>query len=247
MVVALHAGVADRRCWRGMIDRLDGAVTVVSYDRRGYGETPPATAPFSHLDDLRALLNELGEAPVWLLGNSMGGGLALDLSLEAPERVAGLLLLSPSISGVPERPLDQATQRLADLIDPAFEAGEYDEVNRLETWLWLDGPGQEEGRVKDPVRALAMEMNAMVLANEPQQQEFENAPETDAWARLSQIEIPVVVGAGTLDVPSIVTDAASLASTVAQGSFVALDGVAHLPSLEAPGVVAGLVRGTLEG
>lgn len=245
-MVALHAGVADRRCWREVMQRLDGAATLVSYDRRGYGETPPAIRPFSHLEDLLAVVNELGDTPVWLLGNSMGGGLALDLSLKAPERVAGLLLLSPSISGVPERPLDAATQRLAELIDPAFEAGDYEEVNRLETWLWLDGPSQKEGRVKDPVRALAMEMNAVVLAHEPQQQEFENAPETDVWSRLSEIEIPVVVGAGTLDVPSIVTDAAALASAVSDGEFITLDGVAHLPSLEVPDVVADLVLRALE-
>ena len=140
MLVALHAGVADRRCWREMIERLGGAVTVVSYDRRGYGETPASTTPFSHLDDLAAVLDELGGAQVWLLGNSMGGRLALDLTLQAPDRVAGLILLSPAIGGAPERPLDAATQRLADMIDAAFEAADDEQVNRLETWVWLDGP-----------------------------------------------------------------------------------------------------------
>jgi 3-oxoadipate enol-lactonase len=60
--VALHAGVADRRCWRETIAYLSGGATVVSYDRRGYGETPPSSAPFSNLDDLLLVLDDLDEA-----------------------------------------------------------------------------------------------------------------------------------------------------------------------------------------
>jgi pimeloyl-ACP methyl ester carboxylesterase len=45
---------------------------------------------------------ELDEATVWLLGNSMGGQLALDLALRAPDRVAGLILLAPDVGGAPE-------------------------------------------------------------------------------------------------------------------------------------------------
>lgn len=120
---------------------------MISYDRRGYGETPRSSTRFSNLDDLSVVLDELDEGSVWLLGNSMGGGLALDLALRAPDRVAGLILLSPAVSGAPEPALDPDTQRLSDLIDAALAAGDSDEVNRLETWLWLDGPSSPEGRV----------------------------------------------------------------------------------------------------
>jgi pimeloyl-ACP methyl ester carboxylesterase len=111
VVVALHAGVADRRSWRDMVAHLDGSATVVSYDRRGYGETPRSSARFSDLDDLVHVLEELNERSVWLLGSSMGGRLALDLALRAPDRVAGLILLSPAVSGAPEPDLDPDTQR----------------------------------------------------------------------------------------------------------------------------------------
>jgi pimeloyl-ACP methyl ester carboxylesterase len=95
----------------------------------------------------------------------MGGELALDLALRAPDRVAGLILLAPAVSGAPEPSLDPDTQRLSDLIDQALAAGDLDELNRLETWLWLDGPSSREGRVGDPARALALAMNAIVIAN----------------------------------------------------------------------------------
>jgi pimeloyl-ACP methyl ester carboxylesterase len=240
-VVALHAGVADRRAWRSVADALQGVVTFVSYDRRGYGETPASSTRFSHLADLTAVLDELGADPVWLLGNSMGGGLALDLTLEMPARVAGLILLSPGISGAPERPLDPDTQRLADAIDPAFEAGDMELVNRLEMWLWLDGPAQPQGRVKEPMRTLATAMNAIVLANEERQLELEDKPEIDAWSRLGEIPVPVTVACGMLDVPAMIADGRALAEAAPHGRFVALEGMAHLPSLEAPETVAALI------
>lgn len=245
-VVALHAGVTDRRCWREAIAHLGGGATVVSYDRRGYGETAPSSVQFSNLDDLLLVLDELDEGMVWLLGNSIGGELALDLALRAPDRVAGLILLAPAVSGAPELLLDPDTQRLSDLIDQALATGDPDELNRLEAWLWLDGPSSREGRVGDPARALALAMNAIVIANESVQAELEAGPDVRAWNLLSEITVPTTVGCGALDLTGIVARSRALAKSLPRAEFVALDGVAHLPSLEAPAAVAQLVVGALE-
>jgi pimeloyl-ACP methyl ester carboxylesterase len=73
--VFLHAGVTDRRSWNTAIEALKGQVTAITYDRRGFGETPPAHARWSHVDDLFAVLDDLGSSePVWLAGSSAGGG-----------------------------------------------------------------------------------------------------------------------------------------------------------------------------
>ncbi len=62
-VALLHAGVADRRAWRGVAARLAAAGhAAVAYDRRGFGDTPPGTAPFRHVDDLLAVLDAAGPA-----------------------------------------------------------------------------------------------------------------------------------------------------------------------------------------
>ena len=96
--VLLHAGVADSRAWDAVAPALDGPS--VAYDRRGFGGTPPGPEGFRHLDDLLAVLDAVaGDEPVWLIGNSMGGALAIDAALEAPERFAGLVLIGPGVSG----------------------------------------------------------------------------------------------------------------------------------------------------
>ncbi len=100
-VLLLHEGVADRRGWAEVAGLLAPELTVVAYDRRGYGQTPPSTGPFSHLDDLLAVIGHAGAGPVWLAGASAGGGLALDAALVAPHRVAGLVVMGTAVSGAP--------------------------------------------------------------------------------------------------------------------------------------------------
>jgi pimeloyl-ACP methyl ester carboxylesterase len=39
-------------------------LTVMAYDRRGYGQTPASAGPFSHLDDLLAVIDHAGAGPV---------------------------------------------------------------------------------------------------------------------------------------------------------------------------------------
>ena len=70
------------RGWAEVAGLLAPELTVVAYDRRGYGQTPPGTGPFSHLDDLLAVIGHAGAGPVWLAGASAGGW-------PAPRRGAG--------------------------------------------------------------------------------------------------------------------------------------------------------------
>ena len=100
-VVLLHAGVADRRSWYATADQLMGVGTMVAYDRRGFGDSPPSQVPFEHLDDLITVLDQLGEGPAWLVGSSNGGKVALDAALAHTDRGAGLVLLAPAISVAP--------------------------------------------------------------------------------------------------------------------------------------------------
>jgi pimeloyl-ACP methyl ester carboxylesterase len=244
-VVLLHAGVCDRRSWREVGTLLAAAGRdVVAYDRRGFGEVPPPAAPFRHVDDLLAVLGAVSpDAPAWLVGSSMGGGLALDAALEAPGRVAGLVLLAPAISGDPEpdeEAFDAEIGGLGSAIDDAWTAGDAETLNRLEVRLWLDGPGEPEGRVGGPVRELALEMNRVVIAGELAA-EFDGAGGLDAAGRVHEIDVPAVVACGELDVPLKVRRCEQLARELPNAAHRTLPGRAHLPYLEAPDEVAQLV------
>jgi pimeloyl-ACP methyl ester carboxylesterase len=244
-IVLLHAGVCDRRCWRDVGARLGAAGRdVVAYDRRGFGDVPPAGGPFRHVDDLLAVLDAVSPtAPAWLVGSSMGGQVALDAALEAPERVAGLVLLAPAISGDPdpdEEAYNAATDGLAGAIDAAWTAGEDEECNRLELRLWLDGPAEPEGRVSGPPRELAREMNRIVIAND-RSAVADGASGIDAASRVHEIAVPAIVACGELDVPIKVRRSVELADALANATYRSLAGRAHLPYLEAPDEIAALI------
>jgi pimeloyl-ACP methyl ester carboxylesterase len=239
-VVLLHAGVADRRAWRDVAPALHArGADVLAYDRRGFGETPATTEPFRHVDDLLGLL----ERPAWLVGNSQGGLISLDAALVAPERVAGLVLIAPAVSGAPDiapEDLHPATRALDEAIEAADAAGDLDLVNRLEAHLWLDGPTSPEGRVGGGARELALDMNGVALRSGLP--EGAGGSGLDAWSRLAEIGAPATIVWGDLDVPEIIATCRELARRLGDvRDTIELPGVAHLPGLERPDEVTGIV------
>lgn len=257
--VFLHAGVCDSRSWIGVAQRLQGTRPEdtqhlgeggpwVAYDRRGFGDTPYTPGPFSHLDDLLAVLDVVaGDAPVWLVGSSMGGGLALDAAISAPERVAGLVLIAPGVSGRPgEPPDDPAVLALWAAVDEADRAGDLAEVSRLETVIWLDGPAGGEGRVGGAARELELAMDLRVNQLQPMEPDPTAGPSgVDAWARLGEIEVPVTVVWGDLDVEA--ARVPPIVSRITGARGIELPGRAHLPYLEDPAETADIIATALQG
>jgi pimeloyl-ACP methyl ester carboxylesterase len=246
-VVLLHAGVADRRVWHGVLERLeDDELDLVAYDRRGYGETPRATTAFRHVDDLVAVLDAAGADRAVLVGNSRGGALALDLALAHPDRVAAVLLIGAAVSGMTDEGedidwvVDEATGGILRAHEAAERAGDVEEQVRLELHLWLDGPTAPEGRVGGAARELAADMDRRILAAGAAEDEGDSG--LDAWHRLGEITVPVLATWGDLDLPPDQPFYELTAQRLGDARTRVLPGTAHLPSLDAPAVVAGLVR-----
>ena len=241
-VVLLHAGVADRRAWRAvMAEPVLAGLDLVAYDRRGFGETPATGVP-DHLGDLRSVITSVADGPARLVGNSQGGRIALDLAASEPGLVAGLVLIAPAVSGAPdpdEDALDADTRRIDADIEAADAAGDLEAVNRHEVRLWLDGPSGPEGRVGGAARELALEMNAITLTAE---WGADPPAELPTWDRLGDIQVPATVACGELDLPFFLGPCRVLAERLpGAGPAITLPGVAHLPGLEAPGMVASLI------
>ena len=245
-VILLHAGVADRRSWEAVALDLSKQARVVSYDRRGFGETIPGVDPYTHVDDLIALLDHQHIETTWLVGSSGGGKLALEAAIKIPHRIDGLVLISPAVSGAPPPSTDDMDPELIEidrLITREEELEHLDEVNRLEVRLWLDGPRELEGRVHGAPRELMRQMNAIALANF-----VAEGPEgdVDTWAYLTGLTIPTTVACGSFDAKHIILRSQGLATRIPHAKYVALEGMAHLPYLEDPLKVAALISAAIE-
>jgi pimeloyl-ACP methyl ester carboxylesterase len=105
-VVLLHGLTASRRyVVMGSSALQRGGHRVVAYDARGHGASSPAPAPdaYRYADlraDLVAVLDALGVDRAVLAGVSMGAHTCLALALQTPERVAGLVAITPAFDPV---------------------------------------------------------------------------------------------------------------------------------------------------
>lgn len=104
-VVLLHGLGGDTRYWQVVFDTLAQQYQVVRYDMRGFGRSAlPTTAPYTHVDDLNALLAYLGLTRAHLLGNSFGGNQAIQFALAYPEQTRSLVLISNDVQGAQGQP-----------------------------------------------------------------------------------------------------------------------------------------------
>jgi pimeloyl-ACP methyl ester carboxylesterase len=112
-VVLLHGLTATRRyvvMGSRALERSEHLV--VSYDARGHGSSAPAPAPDEYgyellADDLTGVLDASGLQRAVLAGASMGAHTSLRLAIDRPERVAGLVLITPSFD--PDAPRGDAS------------------------------------------------------------------------------------------------------------------------------------------
>ena len=116
-VVMLHGLTATRRyVVMGSTALQRTGHRVIAYDARGHGRSSPASAPdqygYGELGlDLEAVLDRAGLSRAVLAGASMGAHTILGLALRRPERVAGLVVITP-----------------------AYEPGDTEDPERLARW-----------------------------------------------------------------------------------------------------------------
>lgn len=229
-VAFLHAGVADSRMWSDQLKAVGADHLAIAYDRRGFGQTQSDEEGFSAVGDVVAVLRAVAiDQPAVLVGCSQGGRIALDVALQHPEWVRALVLIAPSVSGAPEASHPEPIQGLMTQLAAAQRVGDWDRVNAIKAHLWLDGPLEPEGRVSGKPRQLFLDMNGKILRAPATGASLDVTP---AFPRLSEISVPSLVIAGSLDFPHIQERCRQVANAMPNGTLHELTGVAHLPSLE---------------
>jgi pimeloyl-ACP methyl ester carboxylesterase len=119
-VVLLHGLTATRRyVVHGSHALPRAGYWTVAYDARGHGESDPAPDPSAYeysdlVDDVRAVLDGLEAERAVLAGVSMGAHTAVRFALEEPDRVAGLVLVTPAYDGRDEERWEGLADALAD-------------------------------------------------------------------------------------------------------------------------------------
>ncbi|MGH2406952.1 MAG: alpha/beta fold hydrolase [Candidatus Limnocylindrales bacterium] len=231
-LLLIHAGIADQGMWDGDVPALAADHRVVTYDCRGFGRSASADVEFSNRADIAALLDHLGIERASVVGISRGGQIALDFTLEYPERVTALVLVAAGLGGmqVDVRPDEQA---LFDQGEAMWLAKDWEGAADLDVRIWVDGIGQAPDRVASAVREKVRDMAlATYRAEYPEGQPIVLAP--PAAGRLAEVRVPTLVVHGDLDVSSTTPVAEALEQGIVGARRVSIAGVAHMVNMEHP-------------
>ncbi|MDE3087143.1 MAG: alpha/beta hydrolase [Acidobacteriota bacterium] len=101
-VVLCHGLGGNHAAWWRVVPGLAGAHQVVTWDQRGFGNSTRRSGrygPEVAVGDLAALLDHLDLGPVQLVGQSMGGWVAMGLAVGHPGRLRALVL-TDTLAGV---------------------------------------------------------------------------------------------------------------------------------------------------
>jgi pimeloyl-ACP methyl ester carboxylesterase len=112
-LVLVHGSWDDHTAWDAVAPRLAESFRVVTYDRRGHGQSERPAAQGSRIedeDDLAALIMALDCAPAHVAGNSFGASISLGLAARRPELFRTLTIHEPPLLGLIEQ--DPGSQEL---------------------------------------------------------------------------------------------------------------------------------------
>ncbi|MDQ4005920.1 MAG: alpha/beta fold hydrolase [Actinomycetota bacterium] len=103
-VVLLHGLAATKLSYLPLLPALAKRYRVIVPDLPGHGESTKrrgSYTPAAFARTVLALMDQLSVDQAAVIGNSMGGRIALEVAAEAPDRVAALALLDPAAAGLP--------------------------------------------------------------------------------------------------------------------------------------------------
>jgi 3-oxoadipate enol-lactonase len=232
-LLLIHAGIASLRMWDPQVDALASDHFVVRFDTRGFGLTRASGAAFSDRADATALLDRLGVARATVVGCSRGGEIAIDLALDAPDRVRGLVVVGGGPSGYPDQELTPLETQQFERLTEARASGEWDRLMRLETELWAIGPRRTASELDPAFVQAAYQLNAV---NERHAgEELESEPlDPPAFGRLGEIAAPTLVMVGDEDISAVLDQYELLRGSIREAEGTVLMNTAHLPNVEKP-------------
>jgi pimeloyl-ACP methyl ester carboxylesterase len=224
-VILIHGGFGDRRMWNAQFEPLSQAFRIIRYDHRGFGRSSAPEKAYSPVGDLVALMDHLQLKRANLVGNSMGGTLALDFALLQPDRTGAVVVIASTAGGypVPEEDVQAVNEVLAVAKDKGTGAA-------MPLWLRHPMVGVASNHpTAGPLLRTMVEDNQRMFLAEHWPQEPMSPP---AYERLTNLNANVLFVVGDRDVGSVRAGAEASAARIKKSKVVTIKDADHLPQME---------------
>lgn len=245
VAVLLHGHTLDRRIWDPVVPRLrDAGLRVIRPDLRGHGKSSRPDSGYHvshHAGDVAALLDARDVDLATVIGFSFGGGVALEMALTQPTRLAALGLVA---AVMPDRAFEPA---FMDNLRNVARMIRSDGIAAAMAGPWATSPlfahsFTKEG-IRDAVAAIVKDFpGAEFLATQRDRVEREwTAPE-----RLGEITAPTRVVVGEMEMPGFKAFSEEAAAGIPDATLEIVPDCGHLLPLEAPEAVAEMIISSCE-
>jgi len=211
--------------WYGQVPFFQTRYQTITIDNRGAGKSGMPPGPYrmdQFAGDALAVLDHLAVRRAAVMGLSMGGMIAQELVLAAPDRVQALVLGCTHCGG--ERRLPPDPKTLAAFVDNRGLSSEQIIAKNL-PFFFSRGCFERRPEVIETYRRI------QVASPEQPEPAFAAQLEAirtfDAGSRLDRIQVPTLVIAGTEDQLVPFENARILAAAIAGARLVSLPGAGH--------------------
>ncbi len=240
-LLLLHGIAGSSRTWRDVIPRLTGRFTVIAPDLMGHGQSEKPVGDYSlgaFASGIRDLLEVLDVDRATVVGQSFGGGVAMQLAYQHPERCERLILvdsggLGREVSWLLRLMALPGSEYLMPVIFPRFVRDWGDDLFRI-----INDRGVRTGRLGEMWSAyasLAESENRQAFARTIRSVIDPGGQTVSAMDRLYLASpMPTLIIWGDRDDIIPVSHAYAAHEAMPGSRLAIIEGVGHFPQIEAP-------------
>lgn len=263
--VYLHGLGGSATNWTELAWLLSSRVNGVAFDLPGFGMSPPSlTADYrmaAQAVAVAAMLDARGGEPAHIVGNSMGGGIALLLAASRPDLVRTLTLISPAMPDLRPDFRRLSDPRMLWAMLPWVGRRARRALSKLTArdhvelmlQLCFADPGRVSPERIEQAEAEVAEQMALPWAGQAVGtaamaicKEWLAPPGKSLWAVAQRVTAPTLVVWGARDRVISVRKAPRTAQTLSAGRLLVLPKTGHTAQMERPVTVARAVLGLWE-
>jgi pimeloyl-ACP methyl ester carboxylesterase len=237
-VVFVHGAFSDLRAWEPQREAVARRFRFIAYTQRYFGTDPwpdqgEHYSQVTHTADLAAFIRQLNVGPVYLVGRSYGGTVAVRVALQHPELVRAVFVQEPSIAAaaVADPDAQGILKKERGGMAPAREAAKAGKANEA-THLFADWTnGQPGGFDTLPPETRSMHLdNGRTVALH-----FAAAPPPKlSCADLGQLKRPLAITYGEFTRPFFKILAETAHNCVPGSEFILIPGARHAATAQNP-------------